>query len=177
MLDRAWSDCSDKLFGRSDALQGCLEICNIGLDRFLPEILEWAAADRIVNTKIDSGEVFGKFGFVAGPDLEGWLSWLAFPLRDAPQALTRITGKVDFRQLAVIDQINPALDLLTDDIGHRGSDPVIECGRIIRIASVFRGQQCAHILRARQAAGVRGQDSLTAPFHDKPPMMRWSLSA
>ncbi|MBV8454842.1 MAG: hypothetical protein JOZ29_21605, partial [Deltaproteobacteria bacterium] len=32
MLDRAWSDGSDKRFGRTDSRQGCLEIANIGLN-------------------------------------------------------------------------------------------------------------------------------------------------
>src|SRR5690242_16653808 len=94
-----------------------------------------------------------------------------FALGNATQTLARITGKIDFGHFAVIDYIEPAFDLLTNNVGHCVADAVGKYGRIIGLTEMFGDQQCTQIVGAGKAAGVRSQNSVTAPFHDKPPIM------
>ena len=80
-----------------------------------------------------------------------------------------VGGVARLRHLAVVDDVDTGIGLVTDDIGHRLGDTGAEGGCLDRHALLL-GEHGAHqIFRARQAAGMGGEKALGAAFHPRPP--------
>ena len=84
---------------------------------------------------------------------------------EAPHATRRVRRKADARLLAVVADVDPALQLARDHVAHRRLSLARERRRIDRLATVLAHEQIAQRGRARQAAGMRGQDSRLAALH------------
>src|SRR5262249_41575072 len=67
--------------------------------------------------------------------------------------------------LAVIDHVDANLGLLCDSLRNRAGDAPIVSGAVVALTQFFRVEQRDKIRRARQAAGVRGEDAVRAAFH------------
>jgi putative ABC transport system substrate-binding protein len=67
--------------------------------------------------------------------------------------------------LPVVDHVQASLELLADHHGDRLRDARLQRGRVIGLAAVARPQQLDEVRRARQAAGVGGQDPIGAALH------------
>ncbi len=78
---------------------------------------------------------------------------------EAGQAIEHMHGVIGAALFAVIDDVEAAFDLLLHDVGdglaHRG----VERGLVLAWLLALRQQQVDDLLRARQAAGMGGEDA------------------
>ena len=76
-----------------------------------------------------------------------------------------VGGVARLRHLAVIDDVDPGLRLLRDDLGDRSGDARAERGGIDRHALLLGEHHPHQILGPRQAAGMSGEKPFAAAFH------------
>ena len=81
------------------------------------------------------------------------------------QAVLGVGGVGRLAHLAVVDDVDAGLDLLADNLGHRGADARGQGGGIHRHAFLFGEHRPDQILRTRKAAGVRRQEAFGAALH------------
>ena len=84
---------------------------------------------------------------------------------EAAEAILDVGGVVGAALLAVIDDIEPAGNLLRYDLGDGAAHRVLELGRLGARMLLLMQQQLHHIGRPRQAAGMGREYSLRAALH------------
>src|SRR5215469_17200814 len=120
VLDRARRVGRQKRPDRAAASQRRLEILDIAPELGLTDITQLADADRhglaagIARARVRL-EVLGKFSLVAGSDAEPPVT-AAGPALAPGDARRNVIGEIGLRQLAVIDNVEPAGDLPPDDV-------------------------------------------------------------
>ena len=93
------------------------------------------------------------------------------PGADAPeagQAVTHVEHERLARLLAVVDHVEPGLDLFADDRAHGGAALRRDLGRIDHLALQALRVEPRQRRRARQAPGMRGEDAMLAALHVRP---------
>ena len=121
----------------------------------------WAVLKRRGELLEDQRQ-FGKLG-LAGAERR-----CARPL-EARQAILDVNGVVQPALFAVVDNVEASLDLFLDHAGDGLRDGVGERGLPGAGRLPLREHQFHYVRRARQAAGVGGENALFAGFHGLPP--------
>ena len=80
-------------------------------------------------------------------------------------AMTDVGGVGRLAHLAVADDVDAGRDLLGDDLIHRLGGRGLELRGVDRLALFAAENEVDQRLRPRQAAGVRGENSVGAGFH------------
>ena len=86
---------------------------------------------------------------------------------ESAEAVLDVGGVARLRHLAVVDDVHARSGLLLHDFLHRGADARAERSEIDRHALLLRIHRAHQVLRPRQAAGVRGEETFGAALHDK----------
>ena len=84
---------------------------------------------------------------------------------EAGQAILDVRGVVGAPLLAVVDDVDAAVDLPLHHLDDRGGDGLIELGPLVARLCLFRQQQLDHPRRSRQAPGMGSEDPVGAAFH------------
>jgi hypothetical protein len=94
-----------------------------------------------------------------------WTGPETFALFQPAQARHRVGDEARLPHLAIADDVEAGVDLLAHAIAHRVAHPFGIGLLVDRVAVHARQHQLEQIVRPRQAADVRGQDTFGAEFH------------
>src|SRR6516162_8883986 len=95
------------------------------------------------------------------------------PFRDAPEAahpLSDVGLEPNASLFAVIDDIDAGFRLLLQNVQDPQADVGLECAAVDRLAGLLVDQHLTERLAARDAAGMRRQNSVRADIHLAPPL-------
>jgi hypothetical protein len=92
-------------------------------------------------------------GTVRGADLE------------AGEAMADVRGVADLAHLAVAHHVDTGSDLLLHDVGDRDAHRRVERLRVMGLVAILREQPIDDLLRSREAADVRRENTLGAAAH------------
>jgi hypothetical protein len=84
---------------------------------------------------------------------------------EAGEAVLDVGGVIGTALLAVIDDVEPAGDLLGNDVADRAPNGRLELGRLGSGIVLLVQHELHHRRRPRQAAGMGGEDALDAALH------------
>ncbi len=170
-----------------------LEVGDVGLDCIAADIAEWAHAHGACcwaracrDSGFGIGIRSGKSHPVAaiGETRQHGLSRAGAPRRhvvhvgpseiEAAQTVIRVAhpcAVVDavshgLAELAVARDIDTEFCLAPDDLRHGGAQVVLKCLLVARFARFTRPVRRYQVVRARQAADMRGEDAIGAGSHD-----------
>ena len=93
---------------------------------------------------------------------------------ESGEAVADVGGVADLAGFAVADDVDAALFLLLHGLADRAAHRFLEFRFVDWFAAVLREKQIDDVLRAGQAADVRGQNAVRARFHGFP---RWNPGA
>src|SRR4029079_4436473 len=167
-------------FFLADVLEGPLEVFDVGVQFILPDIYDGPAADLRLRPYRALGHDDARAGrqhdtrvFVGAREGERVARWpaktdRAVDLFKAREASARIGHPVDLAVLAVIDDIQAKVGLFAYNLGNRALDAILICLPVVSGAELLVVEDRNEISWTRQAAGVRGQDSIGAVFHARP---------
>src|SRR5687768_3828530 len=107
-------------------------------------------------------EIVAEFYHFARVDRRGTVFRFYLAFDKAAQALARIAGKVGLADFTVVDDVEPAGDLLFDDFGDRFAHALGERRFVDGLAGDLSVVHRFQVRRLRQRAGVGSQDSIGA---------------
>ena len=84
---------------------------------------------------------------------------------EAAQPLVHIGHEARLGVFAVIDHVDAELDLLVHDLFHRAGQPRRACRFVNGLALLLGLEHVEQVGRARQRAGVGGEDAVVAVLH------------
>jgi hypothetical protein len=161
---------------RSSAGEGALEILQVGRQRRMPDIFyrPGAGPSRPGRARMRAAAIEPREGRVLA---RAPLATRRRHRLDARQPLGGVGLKAHLRLLAVADDVEAELDLLLHDRGHRFGRLARQLGRFIGLAAHARQQQGGKRVRARETAGMGGQNSplaIVEPGHAQTSLVtRW----
>src|SRR5262245_55936367 len=163
-----------------DTLERSLEIVDVCFDGGMADVLKGLVAvedPRVVSDGSPSSlvKVIGKFHQVSAEYGSRSEIRAGRLLDKATEPLARIAREIGFAQFAVVDDINPAINLLAHAFGHGAAHPLAIGFVVIGFPLVLCIEHLFEIRWLRQGARMRDQNSLSAAFHPLPPRERyWS---
>src|SRR5262249_9640316 len=87
------------------------------------------------------------------------------PPLEAVEPLDDVAEEARLALLAVGDDVDARLDLLAHRLRHGRARETAELGGVVRLRALLVPQERDEGLGPREAADVRGQDPMRAPFH------------
>ena len=84
---------------------------------------------------------------------------------EAGQPVLDVRGVARLAELPVVDDVQARVRLLPDDLRHRAPGAGGESGRVDGNALLAGEHRPDEVLGTRQAAGMRGEEAVRAPFH------------
>src|SRR6516162_4659258 len=102
------------------------------------------------------------------------------PFRDAPEAahpLSDVGLEPNASLFAVIDDIDAGFRLLLQNVQDPQADVGLQCAVVDRLAGLLVDQHLTERLAARDAAGMRRQNSVRARMHLAPPLQAPAVQA
>jgi hypothetical protein len=94
---------------------------------------------------------------------------------EAAEPLPCVAGEIRFTELAVVDDVDTAIDLFLHGSRHGAANPLGIGRLVIRLPFVFCHKHLHEIRRPRQCPGVSDKNSFSAAFHLIPPGQKyWS---
>src|SRR5712692_5540222 len=139
VLDGAGCDGRKECLLDFGALERGPQIRDVSLHCGLADILDRSGTGGLSYSKgASSGKVLREFRFVSTINLEQRAPRISRPLLYSTQTLAGIGGKIDLRQLAVVDDIDPRFNLLTYNFCHGAAHTPGKLLLVIGLATISR---------------------------------------